>query len=129
VAVAAAIWEHRANFDRLDPLEPFGLSLSWRGEPAYPRLRALAEGVARGMADQIAAGTPLYIFVEGDLAQTLGALLKRDLAVASEVLAIDGLATRDFDFADIGRLRMPSGTVPATIKSLLFGAAKARGAR
>ena len=38
-------------------------------------------------------------------------------------LVIDGVVTRDFDFVDIGRLRMPSHTVPVTIKSLLFGAA------
>ena len=30
------------------------------------------------------------------------------------------LALRDFDYIDLGRIRMPSGTVPVTIKSLVF---------
>jgi len=123
VAAGAAIMEHRAAFDRLDPSEPFALSLPWRGEPSYERVRALAEGVAKGLADMIGARTPLYLLVVGDLALTIGAILKRDMAIASEVLAIDGVAAGDFDYIDLGRLRLPSHTLPATIKSVLFGAA------
>jgi ethanolamine utilization protein EutA len=36
------------------------------------------------------------------------------------VLVIDGVALRDFDYIDLGRIRMPSCTVPVTIKSLVF---------
>jgi len=36
------------------------------------------------------------------------------------VLVIDGVALRDFDFIDLGRIRVPSNTVPVTIKSLVF---------
>ena len=35
-------------------------------------------------------------------------------------MVIDGLALWDFDSIDLGRLRMPSNTVPVTIKSLVF---------
>ena len=54
------------------------------------------------------------------MAQTLGGILKEDWAIASEVLVIDGIALRDFDYIDLGRIRMPSRTVPVTIKSLVF---------
>ena len=40
--------------------------------------------------------------------------------MASEVLVIDGISLRDFDYIDLGRIRMPSHTVPVTIKSLVF---------
>jgi ethanolamine utilization protein EutA len=33
---------------------------------------------------------------------------------------IDGVQLWDFDYIDLGRIRLPSGTVPVTIKSLLF---------
>jgi ethanolamine utilization protein EutA len=33
---------------------------------------------------------------------------------------IDGVTLRDFDYIDLGRIRMPSYTVPVTIKSLVF---------
>ena len=95
------------------------------GGPEYQRLRALAEGIAAGLGDRIAGQQPLYVMLEGDAALTLGAILKEDLGLASEVLVIDGLVLRDFDFVDIGRVRMPSHTVPVTIKSLVFGSARA----
>ncbi|MCA1222995.1 ethanolamine ammonia-lyase reactivating factor EutA [Streptomyces sp. 8L] len=40
--------------------------------------------------------------------------------MAGEILVIDGVALRDFDYIDIGRRRFPSNTVPVTIKSLIF---------
>ena len=33
---------------------------------------------------------------------------------------IDGITLWGFDFVDLGRIRMPSMTVPVTIKSLVF---------
>jgi len=33
---------------------------------------------------------------------------------------VDGIQLRDFDFVDIGRVLEASGTVPITIKSLVF---------
>jgi ethanolamine utilization protein EutA len=35
---------------------------------------------------------------------------------------LDGIALWDFDYVDLGRVRMPSHTVPVTIKSLVFSA-------
>jgi ethanolamine utilization protein EutA len=58
--------------------------------------------------------------LDGDIAQTLGAVLREELLVESEILAIDGVMLRDFDYIDLGRIRMPSYTVPVTIKSLVF---------
>ena len=42
------------------------------------------------------------------------------LAKASDLLVIDGVVLWDFDYIDLGRIRMPSYTVPVTIKSLVF---------
>ena len=95
----------------------------WRGLPTYEQIRAFAEGLAAGLADRIAARAPLFIMLEGDAAQTLGMVLREELKIESEILVIDGIVLRDFDYVDIGRLRMPSGTVPVTIKSLFFPAA------
>jgi ethanolamine utilization protein EutA len=40
--------------------------------------------------------------------------------VACEILVIDGVMLWDFDYIDLGRIRVPSQTVPVTIKSLVF---------
>ena len=58
--------------------------------------------------------------LDGDVAQTLGAILREELDVQSEILAIDGVVLWDFDYIDLGRIRLPSMTVPVTIKSLVF---------
>ena len=40
--------------------------------------------------------------------------------MGSEILVIDGIVLWDFDYIDLGRIRMPSQTVPVTVKSLVF---------
>ena len=128
VALAAAIGAHRAAFGTTDASRDAVFAFRWRGSPTYERIRAFAEGIAAGLADCIAARAPLFIMLEGDAAQTLGMVLREELRVASEILVIDGIVLRDFDYVDIGRLRLPSGTVPVTIKSLLFPAASRKAA-
>ena len=54
------------------------------------------------------------------MAQTLGAVLRDELGIESEVLVIDGIMLVDFDYVDLGRIRLPSYTLPVTVKSLLF---------
>jgi len=63
--------------------------------------------------------------LEGDAALTLGGILREEKQIANPLLVIDGITLRDFDYVDIGRIRLPSGMVPVTIKSLLFDVAHA----
>ncbi len=120
VAVGSAIREHLQRFDVVEGEAELALAFRWRGAPAYSRLAGLARGIAAALPRTIAAARPLFVILDGDIAQTLGALLKEELGVASEVLALDGIALWDFDYIDLGRVRMPSFTVPVTIKSLVF---------
>ena len=126
-AIAQAIARHRVLFDDDDPAREAAFAFRWRGAPEYTRVRALAEGLREALADRIAAGTNLYVMLEGDAALTLGAILKQELALPGEILVLDGITLRDFDYVDIGRIRMPSGMVPVTVKSLVFGGAPDRG--
>ena len=96
------------------------LALRWQGLPSYERIAAFAEGIRHGLATTIERRKPIYIMLDGDIAQTLGAILREELLIESEILAIDGVLLRDFDYIDLGRIRMPSYTVPVTIKSLVF---------
>jgi ethanolamine utilization protein EutA len=118
--VATAIREHFQRFDVVEGESEVAVAFRWRGAPAYPRIAGLARGIIEAMPKTVAAGKPLFVILDGDIAQTLGALLKEELGVRSEVLALDGIALWDFDYIDLGRVRMPSFTVPVTIKSLVF---------
>jgi len=119
-AVAAAIREHFDRFDLIEGDAEVALAFRWRGAPAYGRLAGLARGIVQALPRTIAAAKPVFVILDGDIAQTIGALLKEELGIASEVLALDGIALWDFDYIDLGRVRMPSFTVPVTIKSLVF---------
>jgi ethanolamine utilization protein EutA len=118
--LAAAIRGHFTAFDLIEGEGEAALALRWQGLPSYERIAAFAEGIRHGLAHTIERKKPIYIMLDGDIAQTLGAVLREELLVESEILAIDGVMLRDFDYIDLGRIRMPSYTVPVTIKSLVF---------
>ena len=78
--LAAAIRSHMTAFDIADSDREIALALRWTGMPSYERLAAFAEGIKRGLADRIAKKQPLYIMLDGDVAQTLGHILREELA-------------------------------------------------
>ena len=88
--------------------------------PAYERMYAFAEGLKLGLNYMITSGKPLFIVLDGDIAQSLGHILKDELEIPVGVLVIDGVVLWDFDYIDLGKIRLPSRTVPVTIKSLVF---------
>jgi ethanolamine utilization protein EutA len=119
-AVAASIRHHLTTFG-IDVSAPdLVLAFHWDGLPRYRRLRAFAHGIALALAERAAKGLALYVILDADIGMNLGTILHKELAMGSEVLVIDGLELWDFDFIDIGAVRMPSMTVPVTIKSLIF---------
>ena len=119
-AVAKAIKTHRKVFEVEDTAHDIALSFHWKGQPAYERINAFARGIAAGLDDRIALGKPLFVVLDGDIAQSLGHMLKDELELPVEVLVIDGVVLWDFDYIDLGKIRLPSRTVPVTIKSLVF---------
>lgn len=100
-----------------DPAEPLALAFSWTGAPTYARLSALCRGIAgfAGGSDEL-----LVLVVDGDVGQTLGRILDRDLGLSRKLIALDGVELKDLDFVDVGALLDPPGVVPVVIKSLLF---------
>jgi ethanolamine utilization protein EutA len=120
--VATAIRAHFTAFDVEEGEGEVALALRWQGAPSHERLLAFASGLRQALANTIARGQPVFIMLDGDVAQTLGAILREELDVASDILVIDGVTLWDFDYIDLGRIRLPSRTVPVTIKSLVFSA-------
>jgi ethanolamine utilization protein EutA len=119
-ALARAIRQHFTAFDLAEGETEVALAFRWKGAPSYQRIAAFAKGIVEGLPGTLASGKPLYLVLDGDIAQTLGAILREELKVASEILVIDGVTLWDLDYIDLGRIRLPSHTVPVTIKSLVF---------
>jgi len=118
--LASAIRGHFIAFDLAEGETEIALALRWLGAPSHERIFAFAQGIVRGMAQTVAKKKPLYIMLDGDVAQTLGSILREELDIQGEILCIDGVVLWDFDYIDLGRIRLPSMTVPVTIKSLVF---------
>ncbi|MGE3710057.1 MAG: ethanolamine ammonia-lyase reactivating factor EutA, partial [Hyphomicrobiaceae bacterium] len=118
--IADAIRAHLRAFDAGTGDEDIALAIGWLGLPDYPRLKGLAQGIADGLGDRFGAGRPAYIIIDGDIARSLGAMLTDELQISSDLLVLDGIRLADFDYIDLGRIRMPSQTVPVTIKTLVF---------
>ncbi|MPZ57357.1 MAG: recombinase [Rhizobiales bacterium] len=119
-AIGAAIRRHLTAFDVVEGEAEVALAFRWRSAPSYERIAAFARGICLGVPNTLRQGKPLYVMLDGDVAQTLGAVLREEMGVASDILVIDGVTLQDFDYVDLGKIRLPSMTVPVTIKSLIF---------
>ena len=51
---------------------------------------------------------------------SLGRVIRYETAPAANVIAIDGVQLKQFDYVDIGRVIEFTNVVPIIIKSLLF---------
>lgn len=127
-AVQAAI---RTSFRRLDLVEgeqPVAVALTWRGEPRYATLRALAGGLAGALPRSLRAGFPLVIALQEDVGRSLGGILDEEFDVRADLVSIDGLQLRELDYVDVGELIEPAHVVPVVVKSLAFAGPTAIGA-
>ncbi|GAB7388840.1 ethanolamine ammonia-lyase reactivating factor EutA [Bacillaceae bacterium] len=119
-ALARSIREHFIAFDLKEGEAEVVLAFRWEGEPSYERMAAFIQGLETGLQETIRQGKPLYLVFDGDVASTIGSLLKEERKIKSEILSIDGILLQDFDFIDIGKKLYPSGVVPVTVKSFVF---------
>jgi ethanolamine utilization protein EutA len=94
---------------------PLTLAVAWSGEPDHVRIRALAERVAAATDRR-----PLIVATDGDIAATLGAILRDELGFRGDLITLDGLELGDLDYIDVGAPQPPSGVVPVIVKSLVF---------
>ena len=117
--VVEAIQGHIEKID-VDVLGAVAFAFHWDGPPSFPRLNRLVRAIETALAARLAAGLPLCLLFEGDIARTVGAMLKEDHGHENVIISIDGVTVTDFEFIDVGALFEKSQTVPISIKSLVF---------
>ena len=118
--VTAAVRKAIASSDHEEGAGPVALSFPWAGTPDYPRFAAVANGLADAVRKTIDGGHALVVLIDGDVGMTLGRILMNEVAPGCDVIAIDGVQLKEFDYVDIGQIIQPSDVVPVIIKSLLF---------
>jgi len=119
-AIAEAIQKHFRAFDLVEGQAEAALVFRWDGPPTAMRMAAFCRGLIDGLPDTIKNRRPIYLVFDHDLAGLVGTILREDFAVENALLCLDGVTLHDFDFIDLGKTLEPSGTVPVTIKSLVF---------
>jgi ethanolamine utilization protein EutA (predicted chaperonin) len=119
-AVATRVRGALEQADVEEGAQPAALAFGWRGDPTHARLHALACGICAAMPRAVAAGLPLVLLIDGDVGMSLGRIIRHEIAPAANVIAIDGVQLKQFDYVDIGRVIEVTNVVPVIIKSLLF---------
>ena len=94
---------------------PIALAVKWTGEPNHARIRSLAERIIAATDRR-----PLVVATDGDIAATLGAVLRDELHFKGDLVTLDGIEVGDLDYIDVGAPVPPSGVVPVIVKSLVF---------
>jgi ethanolamine utilization protein EutA (predicted chaperonin) len=123
IAPAAVAADVRAALTRADLVEgetPVALSFPWRGEPSHLRLHAVAAGICEALPRTLQEELPVVLLVDGDVGRSLGRIIRHEIAPRADIIAIDGVQLKEFDYVDIGSIIEPTNVVPVIIKSLLF---------
>jgi ethanolamine utilization protein EutA len=99
---------------------PVALAFPWGGDPSHARLHAVAAGICAALPRTLQLELPLVLLVDGDVGRSLGRIIREEVAPEADIIALDGVQLREFDYVDIGALKEASNVVPVIIKSLLF---------
>ncbi len=118
--VASAIRQGFVRMDLVPGEAQAAVMLPWHGDPHYPHLRALAEGIVQVLPPS-ATAPPLVVALDADIAKSLGGILAEELGAREKVIVIDGLQLLELDYVDVGELLQPANVVPVVVKSLAFG--------
>src|SRR6478672_601381 len=119
-AVATAVRGALARADFEEGESPVALSFPWRGDPSHGRLHAVAAGICAALPRTLQEGMPLVLLIDGDVGKSLGRVIRHEIAPDADVIAIDGVQLKEFDYVDIGSVIALTNVVPIIIKSLLF---------
>ncbi len=118
--ITEAITKHFRAFDLKEGQTHVALVFRWDGPPTAVRIAAFCRGMIDALTETLKTRRPIYMVFDRDLAGLIGRILREDFSIENPLLCLDGITLSDFDFIDLGKTLQPSGTVPVTIKSLIF---------
>ncbi|ODT23255.1 MAG: reactivating factor for ethanolamine ammonia lyase [Kaistia sp. SCN 65-12] len=117
--IAAAFRQSADRQDR-DTAAMVAFAFTWTGLPDYHRLLAVAQAIKAVAAPDGKRTEPLVLMIDGDVGQTIGRILDRELGIHTHLISVDGVRLKELDFVDLGEFINPPGVIPVVIKSLLF---------
>jgi ethanolamine utilization protein EutA len=119
-SVNDALKQALGKFDLQRFTSGLALSLTVNGQPDYQSVRRIAEGIAEILKEADDPDCPLYLTLDLDIAKSLGGILRDELKVSRDIIAVDGIEVGDLDYIDIGECLGITEVIPVTVKSLMF---------
>jgi ethanolamine utilization protein EutA len=119
-SVEVALKGGLAKFDLDEMIPGLAIAITLSGQQNYESLRRIADGVAAVLPEENGQADPVFLVLNLDVAKSLGGILKEELNIGREIVALDGIDVGDLDYIDIGRPVGTSEVLPVTVKSLLF---------
>ena len=116
----ASAFARQADLLDLAPGDRLALAFAWTGEPDHARLLGMARAIRQFAAPDGRRDQALFLMIDGDVAASLGRILREELQLQGPLVSIDGIQLRELDYVDVGELLDPPGVVPVVIKSLIF---------
>jgi ethanolamine utilization protein EutA len=120
LSVDESVTRALSKFDLTQLIPGLALAISLHGQQNYQSLRRVADGLAAVSQRSNGSSYPLFIVLNLDVAKSLGGILKEELSLERDIVAIDSIDVGDLDYVDIGRPIGTSEVLPVTVKSLMF---------
>ena len=112
-----------ASFERFDLVEGKDIAALYFKDPvrnSYPRLELFAKSIEVALSNSIANKFPIILIFEGDIACSVGNVIRRETDLKTNLLTLDELELKEGDWIDIGKPLVDDQVFPVTVKSLVF---------
>lgn len=96
------------------------LAIEGPSDMSFIAVQNLAQGLVKGLADEIQSGRFLIIVLQQDCAKALGQSIRCLLPGNRTIACIDQVPVEDGDYIDIGRPIIGGRVVPVIVKTLVF---------
>ncbi len=87
---------------------------------SYPKLELFAKSIEAALHNSISNKLPIILIFEGDIASSVGNVIRRETSLKTNLLSLDELILCEGDWIDIGEPLVEGQVFPVTVKSLVF---------
>ncbi len=123
LSASHVVSEINAAFDRFDLTEGDDTVALYFKDPmrnSYPKLELFAKSIEAALCRSIENKIPIILIFGGDIACSVGNVIRRETDLKSNLLTLDELELREGDWIDIGKPLVADQVFPVTVKSLVF---------
>ncbi len=108
------------RFDLAEGKETVALYFKDPVRNSYPQLELFADAIEAALPNSIENDIPIILIFKGDIACSVGNVIRRETDLKANLLTLDELDLREGDWIDIGEPLVKNQVFPVTVKSLVF---------